>query len=771
MGSLILGVAGAALGTFLGGPLGGAIGGALGSAAGRVVDNLLFAPGGTKTEVQGPRLNDLSVMSSAYGQVIPLCYGPNNRLAVNIIWSSGLIEDQHTETQRAGGKGKGGGKGATSEQTQTTYTYRVHFAAAICEGNPNIVLKRIFANKKVIYDAGAFSKMRTVNFYPGNGTQTPDFTLEAFLGVGNAPAYRHTCYMVITDLQLADFGNSIPSIEVEIAAHPSVTVGNVVLDLCQRSGIDTASVAGLSDLVKGYTITSSVNAVGACQPLALAYNFDASEGRGDIRFTKRGQSMKGVIEQGDMGCVVSGEDTAEPINFERNADVSLPNEVAVSYSDIGFDYQVSTQRERRTLGSSDNNLSSELAVVLSATEAAAIATRLMYEAWAARTVAGFNYSEKWGQLAPSDVFGIVIKDNVIPYKLTRFTRGANGVYEVEARYEDLEVYSSLAPGQEAILPINIYVPPGETKLVLIDGPMFLSVNDDAGFYYATGSASNGWRGAAISRSVDGGTSYMPMVTFIARSLTGTVAAALPTGPTAFFDEGNTVTVVLDYAQHVLESATELEVLSGANAFWLGNGATGQGGEIIQFKTATLVAPQTYQLGGLMRGRRGTEYAVGTHAINETFCFLSTGTIGRVNFTTADWNLARLYKGTTIYNDELLTTPQSFTNTGEAKRPFAPVHVAGERDGSNNLTITWVRRTRFYAAPFGIAPLGETSENYEVDVYLGGTIVRTISTATPTVVYTAVQMVADGITPGVPVHVKVYQISDVRGRGHEADATI
>jgi hypothetical protein len=49
--------------------------------------------------------------------------------------------------------------------------------------------------------------------------------------------------------------------------------------------------------------------------------------------------------------------------------------------------------------------------------------------------------------------------------------------------------------------------------------------------------------------------------------------------------------------------------------------------------------------------------------------------------------------------------------GREERPYAPVHLAGPRDGTGNLTITWVRRTRVngvWADFTGDVPLSEAA---------------------------------------------------------------
>lgn len=750
MASLALGV----VGTAIGGPLGGFIGAQIGS----VIDNQLFA-----SDMEGPRLDDLSVSASTYGSPIPLLYGPQNRVSGNIIWSTGLIETKEKE----------GGKGGPSV---TTYSYRVSLAMALGEGPLNGI-KRIWGNSKLIYDAGASGDTHavfdTLAFYSGDGTQDPDPTIESYLGVGNTPAYRHTAYIVLKDLQLADFGNRIPNIEVEVEAHPSITVAGVIKDISDRAGVDKIYASSLArDEVKGYVVGRATTAAAALRPLSLVYNFDAVEHWGQVRCVKRGGQMRATIETGDLGAVQGGNDPAEPIRFEREPDMAMPQEAAISFSDPDLDYQKNTQRARRLLGSSENNLSHEAPVTITADEARQFADRVLWEAWAARRSAKFALSDKYVHLWPADVVGVFVDGQVVPFKINRATRGANAVIDVDGLFEDAEIYNSPAPGTAGILPDNPLRLPGPTTLVMMDAPILQSADDDAGFYWAATGELPGWRGAEVLRSTDGGTTYDVMSPVRVRSVIGDVAAALPAGPAEFWDRANTLTVDLVFEDDQLESIDELNVLAGANAAWLGS-PDGQDGEIIQFATATLVAPGTYELSDLLRGRLGTEHAIDSHGPDEVFVLLESGLLGRSDFSAADWDKQRHYKPVSILKTEADTTAQTFTNTGEGKRPLSPVHVRGERDGSDNLTVTWVRRSRIRAPGLGYGPLplGEQSESYEVDVIVGGSPVRTIAVTDTEATYSAADQTADGITPGDPVTVKVYQLSASRGRGRPANAIL
>ena len=76
------------------------VGPAAGWLAGAAVDNLLFPSQSQDSRVEGPRLGDLTVTSSAYGAPIAGAYG-TIRLAGNLIWSSGISERQNV-TRSAG---------------------------------------------------------------------------------------------------------------------------------------------------------------------------------------------------------------------------------------------------------------------------------------------------------------------------------------------------------------------------------------------------------------------------------------------------------------------------------------------------------------------------------------------------------------------------------------------------------------------------------------------------------------------------------------------
>ena len=194
--------------------------GALGSSAlglgwqagwliGSTVGSLLFGP--DQPDIEGPRLRDLSVTSSAWGAPIPLIYG-TMRASGNVIWAPGIREER--QTRKVGGKGGGGG------QRQTTYGYYASFALGLAEG-PAGDLIRIWADGKLIHDARGTNPDVSIpglefRFHEGSEDQLPDPLIEATEGHGRTPAFRGLAYLVFEDLPLENFGNRIPNITAEV---------------------------------------------------------------------------------------------------------------------------------------------------------------------------------------------------------------------------------------------------------------------------------------------------------------------------------------------------------------------------------------------------------------------------------------------------------------------------------------------------------------------------------------------------------------------------
>ncbi len=541
----------------------------------------------------------------------------------------------------------------------------------------------------------------------------------------------------------------------------------VTADLCMRSGLEASDidVSRISDQLEGYVIATQQTVRDTLETLQHAYYFDVVESDYVLKFLSRGAPSVQSIPQNDM-IPRQGTDNGELFKITRAQEIELPKRVNVVYLDRLLNYQNSTQYSQREATLSREIVTLDLPLVMADQIAKNIADIRLFSDWLGRTSYQFDLPVAYARLEPTDVVTATVGGVTHRMRITSVRAQAPGILRVQAVAEDISAYDFYtAPASSGeLLTGNASIP--KTHLELLDIPAFPGDDADKGVIRmgAVGLAS-GWTGSAIYRSDDGGASYGRISDLTVSASIGTASGVLGAGTTAIFDEKNSITVVL-LGEATLSSATELAVLNGANAALLGN-------EIIQFKTATLIEPFRYTLSGLLRGRMGTEWAIGAHAAGERFILLD-GRIGRQVIGNGLTGLLRNYKAVTFGSSLSLATAQDFTYGGTALRPYSPVHIEGTRDGGGDLTVNWVRRTRLGGNwQDGIdVPLNEAAEAYEVEIMNGSSVVRTITgISAASVVYSAAQQTTDFGSPQASVSVKIYQMSSIIGRGYAGAGTV
>jgi hypothetical protein len=274
----------------------------------------------------------------------------------------------------------------------------------------------------------------------------------------------------------------------------------------------------------------------------------------------------------------------------------------------------------------------------------------------------------------------------------------------------------------------------------LDIPLVNDTDDENGFYAAmAGHESTAWRGAELDKSTDGGATYAAVANDAVIDPMGTTTDALGDWSGGnVFDMLNTVTVVIGAGGGTLSSASALGVLNGANEAVIGQ-------ELVQFVTAELIATSTYKLSGLLRGRRGTEWAMPAHLAGDRFALLP---VTNVPAAFAELGNARKYKAVTSRTTLAAATAQTFTNNGQALRPYSPVLLGGAPitpfDGT--VELHWIRRTRKGGAwnDFTEVPVSEAAEQYVVQIWNAtySLCARIITVSAQSATYTAAQQVTD-----------------------------
>jgi hypothetical protein len=185
----------------VGSALFGPVGGFLGALAGQAIDTRIEGAL-TPTRRTPSRLDSLSVQTVRDGAPMARVWG-KVKLAGHVIWA-----DRFKETVS---KTRVGGKAGPKVESRS---YSLSFAIGLCEG-PISGIGRVWANGTLLDMAGVTHRLLT-----GSADQEPDPLLEAVLGLNTAPGWRDMAVLVFEDLPLADFGDRIPSLQVEVFAHP-----------------------------------------------------------------------------------------------------------------------------------------------------------------------------------------------------------------------------------------------------------------------------------------------------------------------------------------------------------------------------------------------------------------------------------------------------------------------------------------------------------------------------------------------------------------------
>ncbi|MBN8531518.1 MAG: glycoside hydrolase TIM-barrel-like domain-containing protein [Alphaproteobacteria bacterium] len=544
----------------------------------------------------------------------------------------------------------------------------------------------------------------------------------------------------------------------------------IVQDICLRAGLEAGQidVSRLEGLVEGFALTHLDTARAAIEALMKGYFFDAVEtgdavDAGQLLFRHRGEDSALTVASDVM--VPSQENKGEAFLMTRVQEAELPQRVEVSCINRTRGYQATTQRSERQTVTTQEVLAFSLPIVMADGEAQAVADKHLAAAWTQRSKAAFSLPMQHAAVEPTDVISVTHHDTTHRLRVTSVHFGKPGVLKVEAVADDIAVYDTAVTGTSSLPVVTEAVMAPVTKLELLDLPALPGDAADAASLRLAGCGrADGWKGAVVYRAESGTSDYARFSSLPQAAAIGAALDVLPSGATGIFDDVSSVTVVM--LSGGLESMSELRVLNGGNIALLGE-------EIIQFRNALLAAPGKYVISGLLRGRQGTEWAMGAHAAGERFVLLD-GRIAREDVPYALIGLSRDYKPVSVGATLGATSAQGFAYQARCLKPLSPVHVTGARDGSGNLTITWVRRTRVGGEwrDFVDVPLSEEREAYEVEILDGTTVVRTITGLdVPAAEYLASQQTADFGSAQSAVAVKVYQLSMLAGRGIGTEKTV
>lgn len=243
-------IGGAVGGFFMGGPMGALQGAYMGYTAGMMFKALKTKP----PAIEEAKLQLNRTMSSSAGTPINKLYG-RNKVSGNLIWSTEIKETQHSK--------KEGGKGGRKQEYKW-FTYSVECALALGQG-PIAGIGKIWFDGKLVFNPSAapvdgqggefwngnaidqngneagFGRWRFI-VYKGGEDQEP--CAEIQIHQPDTPAYKGLAYIYFNFEDLADDGNRIPNVEVEVFESGAVPTNDL-----KRLSFEKNRVYGLFDTI------------------------------------------------------------------------------------------------------------------------------------------------------------------------------------------------------------------------------------------------------------------------------------------------------------------------------------------------------------------------------------------------------------------------------------------------------------------------------------------------------------------------------------------
>jgi hypothetical protein len=567
---------------------------------------------------------------------------------------------------------------------------------------------------------------------------------------------------------------------IDIANQASADLSDVVEFAFLQAGLDPVGSLvpdyDLSALVgiecRGYTYSASSPAISFVQQLMSAYNFFLIEKDWTLTAVLYGGPVVANIPQEDLGAT-DGSDQKEThyLVSRRTEDKKLPAVVRLSYKEIGADFASNTVYAARSRDAiqSDETVDLSFPVVMDAAQAKQAVVKYMMAVWARRIFYEFNLGPKYLKLQAGDVAMVAGIKMFFNSQVINFP----GLLNIQALSEYTGVFTADNAGSIPFIETNDPISmPKYSFMILLDIPLLTlpSATTALGIYAAGYGTESGWSGGLVISSVDGGQTWVNEGLIPGGSVVGQAVTALSAGPYLVIDEANSVTIKILTPGGVLTSVSRDALLAGTSSTF----ALGVHGrwEILSFEDAALNEDGTYTLSGLIRGRQGTENNIGNHAVGDLFVLLG-GNLQYVQL--ADEEISqdigyRMIGNNSTYANALM---QTLSCQGQAIKPWAPCHILAGRDGSGNLAISWTRRSRIdqgWILP-AEAPLLETTEAYEIDVYDGADVVRTIEVSeATTATYTATDQATDFGSAQSSIDIIIYQLGRL-GRGIGRSATL
>lgn len=529
----------------------------------------------------------------------------------------------------------------------------------------------------------------------------------------------------------------------------SVALRDLVDEVLDDAGIKNADTGALCGLVRGYCDTEAETLRSLLQPLMMSCEFDCFEIQGQLVFKNRVSVSSRALSLANIAARDDGD-----VERVWSAATEASGEVHLGFIQADANYDASLAAAALPVELHRSSVTeAELQISLTPEEASSCARRLLSRAQSSSHTVRFDLPLSQMGIVPGDVV-------TLGQEILRIDRIAEGrVFEVEAsKIDPLRSFDADSDAERPQIdfgPEDAGFSPLFLDLPLMDDdstfqPPFVAISADVwpGSFAVWKSARND--GFELDTMID------------APTVTGVTETAITAQRVGIWDEANRILVSIGSGD--LESVATAAVLNGSNIAAIGDGTEGNW-EIFQYSSAVLVAPNTWEISGLLRGQFGSDSIMPQVWPAGSQIVLLTTLPTQLKLKQSELGLSRNYRigiadlGYVSENAVEL----SATFTGNFRKPYRVCHL--RRTAGNEVDeFKWIRRTRIGGDSWlsNEVPNGETTEHYLIRVAVDGVTVREMSIIEPNWVYTAEMRMSDGVTGGYVFHVA--QISEQFGVG-------
>ena len=397
---------------------------------------------------------------------------------------------------------------------------------------------------------------------------------------------------------------------LDTLSRDQIVLAEPVAECCRRSGLsnDDFDVSQLTDLLGGFKVAVQTTGEQIIQSLMPAFFFDCGEWDDKLRFIKRGADVVGELTVYDLA-----ERDGPAIEETQVQEVELLRKVNVKAMDPDAGWVETTQVAERRVSTvaAVGEQTIQVAVVIDKDQQAQIADKRLKVAWSELRRFGYVMPYTLAKYTVTDVIGLTDKKG--RRQRVRLMEASEDTGRIDVSEASLDRQSSYTSNVEGVQK----APPTDTSPGLI-GPTYfwagnlpsLRTSDNVpGVYIAACGYLRAWGGADILLSADGGLSFQSVGKIIAPCTMGVLMAGVT-------DSSEPIKVFMNSGE--LVTITDAQLADRQNPFAI---TTSGQSELGQFKTATLLAADTYDLTDTVRGALGT--AAAAHNYGDPFVMVQS----------------------------------------------------------------------------------------------------------------------------------------------------